>query len=122
MLAQILVAILIVAVAVMVAVDLVRTKNDDPTGQHDGSGYEVRPRAVGGHPGASFGTGIPAAGNDAGLGARPGVVDPPAVPYQPRVASPVAQASSAERATVPPAQGNRHVRSRLRTMVVIPVA
>jgi len=123
MLAQILVAILIVAVAVMVAVDLVRTKTDDPTGQHDGSGYEVRPRAVGGHPGASFGTGIPAAGNDVGLGVRPGGVDPPAAPYQPpRVASPVAQASSAERATVPPGQGNRHVRSRLRTMVVIPVA
>jgi signal transduction histidine kinase len=123
MLAQILVAILIVAVAVMVAVDLVRTKSDDPTGQHDASGYEVRPRAVGGQTGASFGTGIPAAGHDAGLGVRPEGVDPPAAPYQPpRVASPVPQASSAERATVPPAQGNRHVRSRLQMMVVIAVA
>jgi signal transduction histidine kinase len=123
MLAQILVAILIVAVAVMVAVDLVRTKTDDPTGQHDGSGYEVRPRAVGGHPGVSFGTGIPAAGHDADQGRRPGGVEPSAAAYQPpRAGSPIAQASSAERATVPPAQSNRHVRSRLQLMVVIPVA
>jgi signal transduction histidine kinase len=123
MLAQILVAILIVAVAVMVAVDLVRTKTDDPTGQHEGSGYEVRSRAVGGHTGASFSTGMPAAGQDADLGRRPGGVEPSAAAYQPpRAGSPVAQASSTERATVPPAQGNRHVRSRLQMMVVIPVA
>src|SRR5262245_46933415 len=123
MLAQILVAILIVAVAVMVAVDLVRTKTDDPTGQHEGSAYEVRPRAVGGHTGASFGTGIPAAGQDVGPAQRPGGVDPSVAAYQPpRADSPVAQASSTERATVPPAQGNRHVRSRLRTMVAIPAA
>jgi signal transduction histidine kinase len=123
MLAQLLVAILIVAVAVVVAVDLVKTKTDDPTGQHEGSGYEVRPRAVGGHTGASFGTGIPAAGQDADLGRRPVGVEPSAAASQPpRAASPVAQASSAERATAPPAQGNRHVRSRLQRMVAIPVA
>ena len=123
MLAQILVAILIAAVAVMVAVDLVRTKTDDPTGQHEGSGYEVRPRALGGYTGASFGTGIPAAGQDVGVGQHPGGVDPSVAAYQPpRGGSPVAQASSTERGTVPPAQGNRHVRSRLQLMVVIPVA
>lgn len=122
MLAQFLVAILIVAVAVVVAVDLVKTKTDDPTGQHEGSGYEVRPRAVGGHSGASFGTGIPAAGQDADLG-RPAGAEPAAAAYQPpRAGSPVAQSSSAERATAPPAQVNRHVRSRLQMMVVIPVA
>ena len=38
MLAQILVAILTVAVAVMVGVDLVRTETEDPSGQPDGSG------------------------------------------------------------------------------------
>ena len=117
MLAQFLVAILIVAVAVVVAMDLVKTKTDDPTGQHEGSGYEVRPRAVGGHTGASFGTGIPAAGQDADLGRRPGGMEPSAAASQPLRA-----ASSAERATAPPAQGNRHVRSRLQRMVVIPVA
>src|SRR5215470_5563084 len=100
MLAQLLVAILIVAVAVVVAVDLVRTKNDDPTGQHEGSGYEVRPRAVGSHTGASFGTGIPAAGQDVGPGQRFEGVDPSVAAYQPpRARSPVAQASPAERAT-----------------------
>lgn len=126
MLAQILVAILIVAVAIMVGTDLVRTKADDPTGQHEGSGYEIRPRTVGGpradRTGASFGTGLPA-GHDAGLGRRPGGVDPSAADFQPpRASSPVAQGSSAEPAAVPPAQGSRHVRSRLQQMVVIPVA
>ena len=48
MLAQILVAILIVAVAVMVGADLVRTKTEDPLGQPDGAGYEIHPRTVGG--------------------------------------------------------------------------
>jgi signal transduction histidine kinase len=133
MLAQILVAILIVAVAAMVAADLIKTKTEDPAVQHEGSGYEARPRTVGGprgdHTGASFGTGIPAAGmptagHDVGLGRRPGDVDPPAADFQPsRAGSPVAQGSSAERvAEVPPAQSNRHVRSRLQLMVVIPVA
>ena len=127
MLAQILVVILIVAVAVMVAVDLVRTKNDDPTGQHDGLAYEARPRTLGGTrgdlAGASFGTGIPAAGHDASPGQRPGRVDPsPADLQPPRATSPVAQGSSAEQAGTPQAQGNRHVRSRLQLMVAIPVA
>ena len=47
MFAEILLAIATVAVAVMVSVDLVRTKTDDPSGQHDGSGYEVRPAREG---------------------------------------------------------------------------
>ena len=40
--AQILVAILVVAVAVMVGADVVKTKTEDPSGQPDGLGYEVR--------------------------------------------------------------------------------
>ena len=42
MLAQILVAILTVAVVVMVGVDLVRTGTEDPSGQHDGWGDEIQ--------------------------------------------------------------------------------
>ncbi len=135
MLVQILVAILIVAVAVMVATDLVRTKTEDPSGQSDGSGYEVHPRSIGGtrgdRTGASYGTAIPAAipaaghdvGHDAGVGRRPGRVDPSAADFQPpRASSPVGQSPSTERDGVPRAQGNRYVRSRLQLMVVIPVA
>ena len=69
MLAQILVAILIVAVAVMVGVDVVRTKTEDPSGQPDGSGYEVRPTTIGAlaatareRRSGALRTGIPAAG------------------------------------------------------------
>ena len=111
MLAQILVAILIVAVAVMVGVDLVRTKTEDPSGQHDGWGYEVRPRTIGGTRGdrtgvsfrEPFGTGIPAAGHDVGLGQHPGRMDPSAADLQPaRAGSPVGQSSSTERDGVPP--------------------
>ena len=135
MLVQILVAILIVAVAVMVATDFVRTKSEDPSGQSDGSGYEVHPRSIGGtrgdRTGASYGTAIPAAipaaghdvGHDAGVGRRPGRVDPSAADFQPpRASSPVGQSPSTERDGVPRAQGNRYVRSRLQLMVVIPVA
>ena len=131
MLAQILVAILTVSVSVMVGVDLVRTGNEDPSGQHDGWGDEIQPRTVGGTRGdrtgvsfqEPFGTGIPAAGRDVGLGQHPGRMDPAAVDLQPaRTGSLMGQGSSAERDGVPHGQGSRHVRSRLRLMVVIPVA
>jgi len=131
MLTQILVTILIVAVAVMVGADLVRTKSEDPSGQHDGSGYETRPSAVGANrgdrTGASFrehfGTGIPAAGHDVGPGRRPGHMDPSTAGFQPsRTGSPMGQSSSTERDGVPRASGSRHVRSRLQLMVAIPVA
>ena len=126
MLAQILVAILIVAVAVMVGADLVKTKTDEPTGQPDGLGHEVRPTTIGTHgdrAGASFGTGILASGQDAGPGRRPDRADPfPAEFQPPRATSPVRPSASAEPGGVPRAQGNRHVRSRLQLLVVIPVA
>jgi signal transduction histidine kinase len=131
MLAQILVAIPIVAVVVMVGVDVVKTGNEDLSGQHDGRGDEIQPRTVGGTRGnrtgvsfrEPFGTGIPAAGHDVGLGQHPGHVDPSAADFQPSHAgSPRGQSSSTERDGVHPAHGSRHVRSRLRLMVVIPVA
>ena len=126
MLAQILVAILIVAVAVMVGADLVKTKTDEPTGQPDGLGHEVRPTSIGTHgdrAGASFGTGILASGQDAGPGRRPDRADPfPAEFQPPRATSPAGPSASAEPDGVPRAQGNRHVRSRLQLLVGIPVA
>jgi signal transduction histidine kinase len=127
MLAQVLVAILIVAVAVMVAADLVKTKTEDPSGQPDGLGYEVRATTISGgrgdRAGASFGSGSPASGPDAGLGRRPDRADPfPAEFQPPRAASPAGASTSAEPDGVPRAQGNRHIRSRLQLMVVIPVA
>jgi signal transduction histidine kinase len=131
MLTQILVGFLIVAVAVMVGVDLVRTGSEDPSGQHDGWGDEIHPRTVGGARGdrtgvsfqEPFGTGIPAAGRDVGLGQHPGRMDPATVDLQPaRTGSPLEQRSSTERDGAPRGHGNRHVRSRLQLMVVIPVA
>jgi len=131
MLAQIFVTIMIVAVAVTVGVDLVRTGNEDPSRQHDGWGDEIRPRTVGGTRGdrtgvsfrEPFGTGIPAAGQDVGLGQHPGYVDPSAADFQPaRTGSPRGQSSSTERDGVHPAHGSRHVRSRLQLMVVITAA
>jgi signal transduction histidine kinase len=127
MLAQIFVVILIVAVAVMVGADLVRTKTEDPLGQPDGAGYELRPSTIGGtrgdRSGASYGTGVPAAGQDAGLGRHPGHADRSAADFQPsRTASPIGQGLPTERDGVPPAYGSRHVRSRLQLMVLIPAA
>jgi signal transduction histidine kinase len=124
MLTQILVAILIVGVAVMVGVDLVRTKTDEPSGHPDGLGYEVRTQTVGGdRAGAPLGPTIPAAGHDVGLGPRSRRANPPAAGFQPtRADSSVGLSSSVERDGMPSAHGNRHVRSRLRRMVVIPVA
>jgi signal transduction histidine kinase len=124
MFAEILLAIVTIAVAVMVSVDLVRTKTDNPSGQPDGSGYEVRPVTIrGDRAGEPFETGVPAAGHDAGLGRRPERVDPfPAEFQPPRAASPVGPSASAEQDGTPRVQGNRHVRSRLQLMVLIPVA
>ena len=127
MLAQILVVILIVAVAGMVGADLVRTKTEDPSVQPDGAGYEVRPTTIGGtrgdRTGASYGTGIPAAGQDAGLGRQPGHADRSAADLQPpRAASPIGQGLPTQRDGVPPAHDSRHVRSRLQLMVLIPAA
>jgi len=126
MLTQILLVVLAGAVAVMVSVDIARTKTDDLSGQPDGSGYEVRPTAVGSTRGdraaTSFGAGAPAAGYDVGPGQRPGGAPLPATGFRPsRSGSPVTQHSSAEQGAMPTAQASRHVRSRLQLMVLIPV-
>ena len=129
MLAQIFLAILVVAVAVMVAVDLARTRSEDPSGHPDESGYEIRPAVIadtsGDRAGASFrepfGAGVPAAGHDVGPGGRPGRVDPSIADLQPpRTGSPMGQSSSHTRDSVPPGQSRRHVRSRLQLLVIIP--
>jgi signal transduction histidine kinase len=131
MLAQILVAILTVAVVVTVGVDLLRSGNEELSGQHDGWGDEIQARTVGGTRGdrtgvsfqEPFGTGIPAAGRSVGLGQHPGRTDPAAVDLQPaRTGSLRGQGSSAERDEVPHGHGSRHVRSRLQLMVLIPAA
>ena len=127
MLAQIFVTILIVAVAVMVGADLARTKSEDPLGQPDGAGYEVRPTTIGGtrgdRTGASHGTGIPAAGQDADRGRHPGHADRSAADFQPsRTASPIGQGLPTARDGAPPVHSSRHVRSRLQLMVLIPAA
>jgi len=123
--AQILVAILIVAVAVLVATDLARTRHEP-----EGSGYEARPRTIGDTHGdrtgayfrEPFGTGVPSAGHDVGPGRRPERVDPSAADFQPsRSGSPTGQNSSATRDRVSHEQGRRHVRSRLQLLVIIPV-
>ncbi len=130
MLAQILVAILGVAVFLVVAVDVARTSGEVLLGP-DGSGYEAWPKTIGDtrgdRTGVPFqeppGTGIPASGHDVGLGRRPDRADPfPAEFQPPRATSPAGPSASAEPDGVPRAQGNRHVRSRLQLMVVIPVA
>ena len=70
-----------------------------------------------------FGTGIAAAGHDVGVGWHAGRTDPSAADYQPsRTGSPPGQSSSTRRNGVPGVHSNRHVRSRLQLMVVIPVA
>jgi len=129
MLAQILVAILVVAVTVMVAVDLARTRSEDPLGHPDESGYEIRPAVIadarGDRAGASFrepfGAGVPAAGHDVGPGGRPGRVDPSIADLQPpRTGSPMGQSSPPMRDGVSPEQSRRHVRSRLQLLVIIP--
>jgi signal transduction histidine kinase len=127
MLAQILVAILVVAVALMVATDLARTSSEYLSGHPDGSAYEVHLTTIGGtrgdRTGASFGAGIAAAEHDVGPGRRLDRADPfPAEFQPPRATSPAGPSASAEPDGVPSAQGTRHVRSRLQLMVVIPVA
>ena len=106
MFAEILLAIVTAAVAVMVGVDIARTKTDDPSGQPDGSGYEVRPRAIGDTHGdrtgayfrEPFGTGMPATGHDVSLGRPAEHIDPSAADFQPSPnGAPMVQNSSTVR-------------------------
>src|SRR6266536_858255 len=124
MLAQLLVAILIVVVALLVATDLARTKYE-----LEALGYEVRPRTIGDthgdHTGAYFRepweTGVPAAGRDVSLGRGPAHTDPAAADFQSaRSGAPTGPSSSATRDRVSPERGRRHVRSRLQLLVIIP--
>src|SRR5260370_5966517 len=131
MLTQVLVAVLVVAVAVMVARDLDKIKTEGPLGQPGGSGYEFRPRIAGDRHGDPTGTsqqdrygaGTSPAGYDSGPGRRPGPVDPAPANFQPsRPDVPAGPSPSTRRDGVPRAQGSRHVRPRLGGLVAIPAA
>jgi signal transduction histidine kinase len=117
MLGEILVAALVVAVAILVAVDISRTKNDSPADHADGSVHDARPGIAAdirrgrldafGDP---AGTAMAAAGRDAESGRRPESIPP---------------AGSRSRADLPPAaKGSRRalkdwpVRSRLQLLVI----
>src|ERR1039458_10343614 len=79
MLGEILVGALVIAVAVLVAVDISRTKSDSPHGHADGSAHDARPSVTGdirgarleAYPQESTGTGMAAAVRDAEPARRP---------------------------------------------------
>jgi signal transduction histidine kinase len=125
MLTEILVGVLVVAVAVLVVTDSARTKIESSYGHTDGLAHDGRPRVTGdtrgGHTGTFFrepgGTGIPAAGYDAGPARHPEGLSPPVGGYQhSRTGAP-----AAPNATRPELK-SRHVRSRLLLLVTIPAA
>jgi signal transduction histidine kinase len=128
MLTQIFVAILIVMVAFMVARDLAMTKSEHFLGHLDGSGRETLPGTAGDTHGdragvsfrEPFRTTAPTAGYN--VGRHPEPIGPPAGIEPARTSSPSGQSSSAGQDMVPAANGNQHVRSRLRQLVIIPAA
>src|SRR5260370_35317068 len=126
MLTQVLVAVLVVAVAVMVARDLDKIKTEGPLGQPGGSGYEFRPRIAGDRHGDPTGTsqqdrygaGTSPAGYDSGPGRRPGPVDPAPANFQPsRPDVPAGPSPSTGRAGVARPRGRRHLPPRPRGCV-----
>jgi signal transduction histidine kinase len=107
----------------MVTMDLAKTKTEIPPGLPDGSGYEHPPRTRdlrGDHtraPAQPFSTGrSPAAGPDAGAFRRPAGAGPSAADYQ----FPQAAVGPAGPAAVPGGTGGKHVRSRLRLLILVP--
>jgi signal transduction histidine kinase len=128
MLAQILVAILVISVAFVVATDLARTDSEGQLGQPDRSGYETRPWTTddthGDRVGTSFrdvhGAGIPPDGYDVGAGRRSSPTDAAANFRSSRPDALVGQSPSTSRDMVPSEQGKRHVRTRLGWLVTIP--
>jgi signal transduction histidine kinase len=121
MLAEILLGVLVLAVAILVTVDFSRTKSESSHGQADEQAYDARPRAIGdsrgGRPEAFLrepaGTGIPAAMREADQARRPESISPSAGGPQPaRISQPVRETSRRELKDWP-------VRSRLWLLVVI---
>src|SRR5208337_4302158 len=123
MLTEILVSVLVVVVACLVVMDVARTKIDVSHGHTDGLAHDARPRITadtyGGRTSTFLrepvGTGIPAAVSGAGPARPPESTSPPAGGYQPSRAG----ASAAANGALPELK-NRHVRSRLLLLVVIP--
>ena len=123
MLTEILVSVLVVVVACLVVMDVARTKIDVSHGHTDGLAHDARPRITADtHGGRTstflrepVGTGIPAAVSGAGPARPPESTSPPAGGYQPSRAG----ASAAANGALPELK-NRHVRSRLLLLVVIP--
>ena len=135
MLTEILVGILVVAVAFLVVTDAARTKIDGSHGHAAGLAYDGRPRTAGdtrgGRTGAFVrepaGAGMPAGGRDPGPARRPESMNPPVGGYQqarngaqaapgPNAASNAAAEANGARRD----QKGRRVRSRLSLMIAIP--
>ena len=123
MLTEILVGVLVVAVALLVVADSARTKTDSSLGHADGLDHDAWPRITGdtrgGHTGMFLrepaGTAIPDAVRDADPARRPESISPPVGGYQPSRTGASAAPSGARSEL-----RNRHVRSRLLLLVAIP--
>ena len=123
MLTEILVGVLVVAVALLVVTDAARTKTDSSLGHADGLDHDAWPRITGdtrgGHTGMFLrepaGTAIPDAVRDADPARRPEGISPPVGGYQPSRTGASAAPSGARSEL-----RNRHVRSRLLLLVAIP--
>ena len=123
MLSEILVGVLVVAVAVLVVMDAVRTKSDSSLEHADGLEHDAWPRIAGdtraGHTGMFLrehpGTPMPDAARDADAARRAETVSPPVGGYQHSRAG-ASAAPSGDRRELK----NRHVRSRLLLLVTIP--
>jgi signal transduction histidine kinase len=122
MLLEILLGVLVLAVALLVAADVIRTKGDGPHGAADAS-HDVRPRFTGatrdGRPEAftrePAGTPIPAAAHDAAPTWRPESTSASAgAPQRPGPSTPAGPPRSRRELK------NWHVTSRLLLLVVIP--
>jgi signal transduction histidine kinase len=118
MLGEILVGALVVAVAILVAVDISRTKNDSPGDHADGSAHDVRPGIAADLRrgrldafGDSAGTPMAAAGRDAESARRPESTPPAG--SRPRAGLPTATKGSRR------ALKDWPVRSRLQLLVII---
>ena len=123
MLSEILVGVLVVAVAVLVVMDAVRTKSDSSLGHADGLEHDAWPRITGDTrgwphrdvPPGTPGTPIPDAARDADAARRAETISPPVGGYQ-HSRTGASAAPSGDRRELK----NRHVRSRLLLLVTIP--
>jgi HAMP domain-containing protein len=123
MLIEILLGAVVVAVAVLVAMDMSRVKSEGPHEYADGSAHDARPAVIGATRGGSTEafipepaeTRTPAAAYDVGPTRRAESISPSARGYEP---SRIGRSAGRERSS----RGlkNWHVRSRLLLLVVIP--